>query len=361
MKRPLYAIRLQELVDSIGATLQGDPECVITGLASLEEAGPGHLSFLTSRQYRKFLKLTSASAVILRPEDAQECPVSAVISDNPRLTLAKVARLFEKKENLSPGVHPTTLLGEDTVVAPTASVSAYCVIGKGVTIGAGAVIHPGCILGDGVRIGANSVLKPRVVIYENARIGESCLIHSGVVIGADGFGFANDEDGTWVKMPHLGSVIIGNKVEIGANTTIDRGFLKDTQIGDGVIIDNLVQIGHNVSIGAHTAIAGCVAIAGSTTIGQYCLIGGCATIGGHIEIADRISITATSGVNHSIMTPGVYSSGMPAKPNHIWRKNIARFQTLDEMAKRMRVLENALGIHAEKNDAEKNEKSEKID
>ncbi len=347
MKRPVYAMRLQELADSVGSTLQGDPDCVITGLASLEDAGPGHLSFLTNRQYRKYLKLTSASAVLLGAEDAIDCPSNILISNNPRLSLAKIARLFEKKDTFPAGVHPTAILGEGSVIAPTASIGAYCVIGKDVTIGAGAIIHPQCTLGDCVRIGANSCLKSRVTIYENCRIGENCLLHSGAVIGADGFGFANDEEGGWVKMPHLGSVVIGNKVEIGANTTIDRGFLKDTYIHDGVIIDNLVQIAHNVVIGSNTAIAACVAIAGSTTIGQNCLIGGCAMIAGHLEIADRTVITATSGVNHSLTTPGVYSSGMPAKPNHLWRKNIARFQSLDEMGKRLKALENALLIKTE--------------
>lgn len=349
-------MRLQELADSIGARLKGDPNCSITGLAALDAAGPCDLAFLTNTRYRKFLNQTRAAAVLLAPEDEAFCfqndsehandsqnnPLNLLLAENPRLALAKAAALFEKQSLTTPGIHPTAVIGSDCKIHPTASIGPLVIIGSGVSIAAGVVISAGSCVGDNSIIGAKTILKSKVTLYDRVRLGESCLIHSGAVLGSDGFGFAHDGK-AWVKMPHLGSVVLGNNVEIGANTTIDRGFLEDTCIGDGVIIDNLVQVGHNVSIGDYTAIAACVAIAGSTNIGKYCLIGGAACIAGHLDITDRVSITATTGVNHSITEAGVYSAGLPAKPNHVWRKNAARFQYLDDMARRIRALEKLLG------------------
>jgi UDP-3-O-[3-hydroxymyristoyl] glucosamine N-acyltransferase len=312
-------MKLKAIADLIGARLKGNPDCLINGLAPLEQAKAGDLSFLSHRQYKKYLGTTGASAVIIGAEDEAACTLDALISENPRLSLAKVAKLFEV-DSILPGIHPTALIGEDCEIADSVSIGAYTV------------------LGNRCKVGAGTVLKSRVTLYDDVKLGSDCLIHSGAVIGSDGFGFANDK-GAWVKMPHLGGVSIGNNVEIGANTAVDRGFLEDTTIGDGVIIDNLVQVGHNVSIGLRTAIAGCVAIAGSTSIGEYCLIGGGASIAGHIQIADHVHITAVSSVNHSLALRGVYSSGFPAKASAVWRKNVARFQYLDEMAKRLRHLE----------------------
>ena len=332
---------LQVIADLIGGSIQGDPNCLIYSLAPIENAREGQLSFLANRHYKKYLLNTRASAVIVSLEDAGDCPVSALISDNIRLSLAKVAKLFEPKSSIEAGIHPLAVVGADCCIPASASIGPHAVIGDRVSLGEETVIGPGCVIGDDCTIGSFTTLKGRVNLYDNVRIGEHCLIHSGAVIGSDGFGFANQE-GAWVKMPHLGGVCIGDKVEIGANTTIDRGFLEDTTLGNGVIIDNLVQIGHNVSIGARTAIAGCVGIAGSTSIGESCLIGGGACIAGHIQITDRVHITATSAVNHSIYAPGVYSSGFPAKPAHQWRKNAARFNFLDDMYKRLRSLSKAL-------------------
>lgn len=346
-------MRLQELADSIGARLKGDPNCMITGLAALDAAGPTDLAFLTNTRYRKFLGQTRAAAVLLAPEDEAHCfeedqknqnskiaikAPNLLVAENPRLALAKVAAFFEKQSIVPPGIHPTAVVGSDCNIHSTAAIGPLVIIGSGVSIAADVVIGAGCSIGDNAVISPKTVLKSKVTLYDRVRLGESCLIHSGAVIGSDGFGFAHDGKG-WVKMPHLGAVVLGNNVEIGANTTIDRGFLEDTCIGNGVIIDNLVQVGHNVSIGDYTAIAACVAIAGSTNIGKYCLIGGAACIAGHLDITDRVSITATTGVNSSINESGVYSAGLPAKPNHVWRKNAARFQYLDEMAKRIRALE----------------------
>lgn len=342
----MKAIALGELADCAGARLRGDAKCMISGLASIEKAKSSELSFLTNKLYRKYLDNTAAGAVLLGKEDENESySGNVLISDNPKLALAKIARLFEKQRSgkAAPGIHPTAIVGEGCRIAPTASIGPYVVIGNQVQIDEGAMIGSGCSIGDFSMIGAHTCLKPRVTIYDRVQMGKNCLIHSGVVIGADGFGYANEKDGSWVKMPDLGGVKLGNSVEIGANTTVDRGFLEDTHIGNGVIIDNLVQVGHNVSIGDYTAIAACVAIAGSTTIGKYCLIGGAVCIAGHLELGDKVYLTAMSGVNHSINVSGVYSSGLPAKPNHVWRKNAARFQYLDEMAKRLRAVEKLVG------------------
>lgn len=331
---------LEALANLIDARLQGDSLCLISGIAPLQRAKSGEISFLSNPIYRKDLPSTKASAVILSAEEAVHCPVHALISKNPRLSLAKAAALFEQKPTAVPGIHQSAVIGEDCTIPASVSIGAHVVLGNRVTLGESVVIGPGSILGNDCSIGEETTLKARVTCYDNVRVGKQALIHSGAVIGSDGFGFAN-QSGTWVKLPHLGGVTIGNNVEIGANTTIDRGFLEDTRLDDGVIIDNLVQIAHNVSIGAHTAIAGCVGIAGSTKIGQYCMIGGGSSIAGHIELADHVHITATSGVNHSL-SQGIYSSGFPAKPAALWRKNVARFQFLDKMARRLHVLESKM-------------------
>ena len=332
---------LQALADLIGVRLQGDPNCLINGIATLENAKEGDITFLSNQQYRKYLTSTKASAVILSAEDAKNCPINALISDNPRLSLAKIASLFEEVEKPLRSIHPTAVIGENCKIHPSVSIGPYCVIGDNVILEENVVLGSHCSIGSQCRLDTSTVLKSRVTLYPNVRIGKRCLIHSGAVIGSDGFGFANHA-GTWIKVPHLGGVTIGDQVEIGANTTIDRGFLEDTTLGDSVIIDNLVQIGHNVTVGTGTAIAGCVGIAGSTKIGAACLIGGGACIGGHIQIADHVHITATSAVNHSLNERGVYSSGFPAKPSHVWRKNVARFQFLNDMAKRLRAVEQKL-------------------
>jgi UDP-3-O-[3-hydroxymyristoyl] glucosamine N-acyltransferase len=337
----MRAKTLQELANYLGAHLQGDPLCSIIRIAPIEKAKEGDISFVTHKKYRKYLSTTAASAVIISPEEASECKINALISDNPRLSLVKVAELFIKEEVLLPGIHPSAILGTECVIAKSAYIGPNVVIGNNVIIAEHVCIHAGSIIGNDCRIGEGSILKAKVVLYDNVTLKKRCLIHSGAVIGADGFGFAN-HNGHWVKMPHLAGVLIGDEVEIGANTTIDRGVLEETTLEDGVIIDNLVQIGHNVKIGKRTAIAACVAIAGSTHIGKNCLIGGGARIGGHIEIVSGVHLTATSAVNTSIMKPGIYSSGFPAKPNTQWRRNVARFQYLDDMAKRIRALENAL-------------------
>ena len=336
---------LGALADLISARLQGDPTAVILGIASLKRAKAGEISFLSNAEYRKDLPSiyrkdlasTKASAVILSRAEAALCPVPVLVSQNPRLSLAKAAKIFEKKESPSPGIHKTAVISQDSIIPDSATIGANAVLGKRVILGENVVIGPGCVVGHDCKLGNNTTLMAGVILYDNLQIGQHAVIYSGAVIGGEGFGFAHQE-GAWLRLPHLGSVVIGDHVEIGANTTIDRGFLEDTVLGDGVVIDNLVQIGHNVSIGSGTAIAGCVAIAGSAVIGKFCLIGGASCIAGHVEIADHVHLTAASRVTHSLKTRGVYG-GFPAKPVDLWRKNMARFQKLDDMARRLRALE----------------------
>lgn len=320
---------LEAIAAKIGAKLSdsvGDAATsMIDNIAALDTAADGSISFLANPLYRKFLPTTNARAVVVSAEDAVGCPVPALVVKNPRLALGRLLQLCEAQKPIlhATGIHPTAILGVDVKV------------GENVTIG------PYCVVGDNCEIGANSTLKSNVNIYANTKIGEHCTIHSGTVLGSDGFGYEIDEVGNWLKMPHLGGLVIGNHVEIGSNTSIDRGMIDNTVIGDWVIIDNLVQIGHNVRIGDHTAIAGCVGIAGSTSIGRYCLIGGAACIAGHIVITDKVHISGTTAVSHSILQPGIYSSGLPARENSVWRRSVARFNTLDDMAKKIRVLEKA--------------------
>ncbi len=337
---------LEALADLINVRLQGDPNCLISGIAPLKRATAGQISFLSNAEYRKDLPSvyrqdlasTKASAVILSSAEASLCPVHVLISENPRLSLAKAAKIFEKKESVLPGIHKSAVIGEECKIPDSASIGANVVLGNRVVLGENVVVAAGCIIGHDCVLGDSTTLMARVTLYDNVQMGKHCVIYSGAVIGGDGFGFAHQE-GFWVRLPHLGSVVMGDQVEIGANTTIDRGLLEDTLLGDGVVIDNLVQVGHNVSIGAGTAIAGCVAIAGSAVIGKFCLIGGGSRIAGHVEIVDHVHLTGASMVTHSLKTRGVYG-GFPAKPVDLWRKNMARFQNLDDMARRLRALEN---------------------
>lgn len=329
---------LAELSEHLGAKLKGDANCQISGIAPLEKAQHGQISFLYSPKFKKFLSTTAASAVVVSPNDIQDGDTNLLVMDNPYLGYAKVAALFLPKPATKMGIHPSAVVGEGCHISPTACIGAKCVIGDNVTIGDHTILSPGTVIGNDSSIGDSCLIWSNVTIYHNCHMGSRVIIQSGAVIGSDGFGMANDK-GRWHKIPQLGGVIIGNDVEVGANTTIDRGALENTVIEDGVKLDNLIQIAHNVQIGAHTIIAACVAIAGSTRIGKYCMIGGAASINGHIEITDGVIITATSGVNSSLTKSGMYSAGLPLQPSTEWRKNAVRFKQLDEMAKRLRKLE----------------------
>ena len=332
---------LRDIADELGATVHGDESCRIDHVATLADAGPGSISFLANRRYRPQLLSTRASAVILEPEFLSSCPVAALVVSNPYLGYARVAALLAPTLPIRGGIHPTAFVSETATVDASACIGPQAVVEDDTTVGARSFIGPGCIIDRGASIGADCLLRANVSICHDVRIGDRVLLHPGVVIGADGFGIAND-GGVWVKVPQLGAVVIGNDVEIGANTTVDRGALADTVIEEGVKLDNLIQVGHNVRIGAHTAIAAGVAIGGSATIGKRCTIGGAASVAGHLEIADDVHLTATSAVPNTISEPGLYSSGMPIQDNRSWRRNVVRMRQLDDMAKRLKKLEKEL-------------------
>ncbi len=335
------AVTLETLAALTGGRIEkGDPSTPIARVATLETATPGCIAFLANARYRRFLQTTAASAVILAEADLPAACQPALVHDNPYLAFALVAQHLEPLPDDPAGVQPGASVAADAQLAATASVAPGAVIEAGVILGEGVVIGPGCVIGTACRIGAGSRLGANVTLYRASILGERVRIHAGAVIGSAGFGFAPN-DGHWVKVPQTGRVVIGDDVEIGANTTIDRGALGDTVIEEGVKIDNLVQIAHNVFIGAHSAIAGCVGIAGSSRIGRHCSLGGGAGVGGHLSIADHTVITAHSWVTHEIREAGVYSSGTPMAPNRLWRRNAVRFNQLDDLARRLRALEAA--------------------
>ena len=331
---------LGEVAAVSSTRLQGcDAATVVTGVAPLNRAEPGQLSFLTHSRYRPFLAVTRASAVILSIEDAKDCPAPALVADNPQVAYARVAALFEPVSKVKPGIHPTAWVSPSARIAPDAWIGPHCTVEAGAAIESGVFVGPNCVVGEQSALGENTRLVAQVTICHRVRLGRRVLVHPGAVIGSDGFGLALDSGGRWLKIPQLGSVSIGDDVEIGANTTIDRGALEDTVIEDGVKLDNQIQVAHNVRIGAHSALAGCVGIAGSARIGRHCMLGGGVGIAGHLEIADRVQITGMSLVTQSITEPGTYSSGLAVEPNRIWNKISARLRRLDEVFRRLAVLE----------------------
>jgi UDP-3-O-[3-hydroxymyristoyl] glucosamine N-acyltransferase len=336
-------VSLGDIACHLGARIEGEREgCrerVIDRVDTLERAQEGAISFFSNRRYRPALLATRASAVIIAEGDAVDCPCAALVVANPYVGYAVVARLLNPLPQAPRGVHPSAVVDASASVDPTACVGPNSVVEAGAVVGPNVVLGPACVIGEDVRIGADSRLAAQVTLCRGVRIGDRVTMHPGVVIGADGFGIAND-DGIWIKIPQLGSVVIGNDVEIGANTCIDRGALEDTMISDGVKIDNHVQIGHNVRIGPHTAVAGCVAIAGSARIGARCTIGGSSSVSGHLEIADDVHLTGGTNVPNNIKAAGIYSSTLPLQSNLNWRKNMARVKQLDDIARRVRALEN---------------------
>lgn len=316
---------LGELAVRFGLELRGDPDLRISRVATLHQASAGSLSFLANPRYRKHLADTRASAVVLSAADAAECAVPALIASNPYLAYARIATLLYPSPPPEPGVHPSAVVAPGARIAASASVGPLCVIEADVELGERVQLGAGCTLSSGVRVGEDTRLMPRVTLYSSVVIGRRCLVHSGAVLGADGFGFAPDA-GNWFKVPQVGGVRIGDDVEIGANTTIDRGAIEDTLIGDGVKLDNQIQVAHNVVIGAHTVIAGCTGISGSTIIGQRCMVGGMVGFAGHLTIADDVMITGCSLVSASIRQAGSYSSGMPTVETRAWRRMVAHLR-----------------------------------
>ena len=316
---------LAQIASRLGGRIAGDPEILISQVGSLERAGRGQIAFLSDPKYRSKLAATRASAVILAADAEAHTALPRIICDNPYAYFARVSQLFNPRTTQPEGVHPSA------TVAPSAQLGARLSVGAG------------CVVGDGVAIGEDSCLYPGVVVYPGCRIGARAIIHSGAVIGADGFGIAN-EGGHWVKIPQIGAVLIGDDVEIGANTTIDRGALEDTVIESGVKLDNQIQIGHNCRVGAHTAIAGCVAVAGSADIGSHCTIGAGALILGHLSICDHVHVSADTVISHSIRKPGTYTGMFPADDNESWARNTAVVRHLAALADRVRELEKRLKI-----------------
>jgi len=334
----MVSIRLADLAQQLDAELHGDGELVITGVASMQTAQAGQVTFIVNPRYREQLTTCQASAVVMTEADLPHAKSAALVVKNPYLTYARMAQILDTTPQPATNIAPSAVIDASATLGKNVAVGANAVIESGVELGDNVIIGAGCFVGKKTKIGSGSRLWANVSIYHEIEIGSDCLIQSGTVIGADGFGYANDR-GNWIKIPQLGRVIIGNKVEIGACTTIDRGALDDTIIGNGVIIDNQCQIAHNVVIGDNTAVAGGVIMAGSLKIGRYCMIGGASVINGHMEICDKVNITGMGMVMRPITEPGIYSSGIPLQPNKVWRKTAALVMNIDDMSKRLKAIE----------------------
>lgn len=335
------AYTLREIAERFGGEVRGDPELRVEQVATLESATALHISFLANPRYRAQLEATGAGAVVVAPEAAEWTSIPRIVCRNPYALFARLAGLLNPMQPAQPGIHPAAIVHPTARVAPSAGVGALAVVGAEASIGEGSMVDSGACIGERVRVGAQCRIHANVTVYHDCVIGERVILHAGAVIGADGFGLAMDE-GRWHKIPQIGRVCIGDDVEVGANTTIDRGALDDTIIEEGVKLDNQIQIGHNCRIGAHTAIAGCAGIAGSTRIGRYCRIGGSAMIAGHLQIADNVEIAGGTGVPKSILKPGMYISVFPMSSYQEWLKNAAHIRHLDALADRVRALESRL-------------------
>ena len=335
-------VALSEIASRLGGDLKGEGALRIEGVATLETATPSDIAFFANPIYAKQLATTKAGCVIVAPafENAVTDRCAAIVVDDPYASFARLTQWWAAMTRPSEpaGIHPTAVVASDAEVAADATIGAFAVIASGVSVGKGAAIGGHCVIGRDCSVGASSRLEPRVTLMAGTTIGQRCIVHVGAVLGADGFGFAPSE-GRWIKIEQLGRLTIGDDVEIGANTCIDRGAVGDTVIGDGVKIDNLVQIGHNVRIGEHTAIAGCVGISGSTTIGAHCMIGGGAGFAGHLTIADHVVVGGATQVSRSIAKAGFYSGSFPFDDNASWEKNAATLRNLHTLRERVRALE----------------------
>lgn len=320
-------VSLGELAVRFGLNLRGDPALTVQRVATLAQAEAGSLSFFANTRYRQHLKVTRATAVVLNQADSEDCPAAALLSENPYLAYSRIAQILYPEAPSPPGIHPSAVIAPGARIAASASIGPLSIVEDGVEIGERVFIGPACTLQRDARVGDDSRLLARVNLYPRVTLGQRCILHAGAVIGADGFGFAPN-GASWDKVPQVGSVRIGDDVEIGANTTIDRGAIDDTVVQNGVKLDNQIQVGHNVVIGAHTAIAACTGISGSTVIGERCMIGGMVGFAGHLTIADDVTITGCSLVSASIKQSGTYSSGMPTVEARRWRRMVASLRRL---------------------------------
>jgi UDP-3-O-[3-hydroxymyristoyl] glucosamine N-acyltransferase len=332
---------LKQLAEKIGAEVHGDASYIIDSLATLSSAGAQQIAFLANKKYSQQLSETKAGAVIISSQNINDCNTHALVMDNPYLGYALTAQLLDTTPKPAHNIHPSAQISPDVTLGVNVAIGANAVIEKGVVISDNVIIGAGCFIGEETLIGSHTKLWANVSVYHRVKIGQNCLIQANTVIGSDGFGYANDK-GKWLKIPQLGGVIIGDNVEIGASTTIDRGALEDTVIKNGVILDNQIQIAHNVVIGENTAMAACSVIAGSTTIGKNCVIAGLVGINGHIDIGDGCVFTGMSMVTKNINEPGVYSSGMPCQTNKEWNKNNARIRKLESILKRIKSAEHEI-------------------
>lgn len=331
---------LAEIAARLGGDVLGDAQTQIHQVSTLAAAGEGELAFLANRKYRHQLQTTRAAAVLLAPADADAFAGPRIVTANPYAYYARVATLLNPLPEAAPGIHASAVV--QSPLPEHVSIGPQVTVGRDVVLGEGVTIHAGCVIGDGVCIGAGSVLYPNVTIYHGCQLGARVIVHAGAVIGADGFGFA-PEGKAWIKIPQIGIVRIGDDVEIGANTTIDRGALEDTVIGDGCKIDNLVQIAHNCRIGANSVLAGCVGVAGSVTMGEHCVVGGAGMVTGHLSLAEGTTISAGSLVMKSINTPGTRLTGVfPLDEHEDWVQNAAHIRRLGKLAQRVSELEKKL-------------------
>lgn len=336
---------LAEIVRALGGDIAGSAEIRVTRVATLERAGPDAIAFFAQDRFMRELQQTQAGAVILGAAHRDATALPRIICRNPHAYFARVCALLHPPLAAAPGVHALASIDPSARLGRDVSVGAYAVIGRGVVLGDGAIIGAHCCIGDNAVVGAATRLWPGVAVYHDCRIGEHCILHSGVVIGADGFGNAWEPDaggGRWVKIPQVGRAVVGDDVEIGANTTVDRGAIDDTVIGDGVRLDNLIMIAHNVHVGSHTAIAACSGVAGSTRIGRRCRIGGAVGIAGHLTIADDVEISGKTLVTKSITAAGTYSGGYPFEESRQWRRNAVQIRHLDDLVKQVKQLEKRL-------------------
>ena len=329
---------LSEIVSRFGGELLDDNGVTVAAVAPLDRAGPREIAFVSQPKYLRDVEASQAGALILPPEGRDSSRRPRIVTPNPYLYFARVSALLNPAPQPAPGIHPAASVHPGARVAASAAVAAGAVIGEGADIGERSIVGPNCVVGAHATLGDDCLLHANVTIYHHCALGNRVILHSGCVIGSDGFGLAN-EQGRWVKIPQVGRVLIGDDVEVGACTTIDRGALDDTVIEDGVKLDNLIQVAHNVRIGAHTAIAACTGIAGSAKIGRHCMIGGAAMIHGHIEIADQVRISTNTLITKSLTKPGTYTSALPFSEHGEWLRNAAHLRKLDKLAGRIKELE----------------------